>query len=129
MKYNFVINSILFCTYIYQQDRCHRMRPSMFEDHKWTLLLDFPCITGFVMESMHLIDGGLLPDFISALYKLGFNIPNVAEKLEKTIPWMNKFTFLEQARSLRFVEYLIYSCLKYAYIYRLPTSSLLFVNF
>ena len=83
------------------QDKCHRMRPSMFEDSEWRVLLQFPCITGFILDSMHMIDGGLLIDFIETMYRFGFDSPTIAEKLEQRIVWMNKFTFLEQARSLR----------------------------
>jgi hypothetical protein len=88
------------------QGYCHRMNPSMFEDGDWEVLLDFPNISGWPSEMMHLVDGGALIQFLEYWYHMGYHTQTASDKLEETLVWMNKFTFLEQARSLRFVLFI-----------------------
>lgn len=96
----------------------------MFEDKDGEPLLDFPCIRGFVLECMHLVDGGVFKDLIDNLVvaiQLKFNGPlseyetldhatraarshssaAILLVLEEKMQWMNKFKFLEQNRKLR----------------------------
>jgi hypothetical protein len=75
----------------------------MFEDGDWNVLMDFPNVTGWPSEMMHLLDGGALIEFLNYWYFMGYDTSVVSEQLEETMAWMNKFTFLEQARSLRSV--------------------------
>lgn len=109
---------------IYKTNRVHRARPSMFEDRDWKPLLDFPCILGFALEMMHLVDGGVFKDLIENLVvaiQLKFNGSSsefekldpatrlkrshsssvIIGVLDRKIEWMNQFKFLEQTRKLR----------------------------
>lgn len=89
----------------------------MFEDEEGETILPFPCVSAFVLDSMHLLGGGVFKDFIKSLatavtWKFDPNEPNlqfgarytdtkILTVLEEKIVWMNKFRFPEQARSLR----------------------------
>lgn len=96
----------------------------MFEDKEWTPLLKFPCILGFVLDSMHLVDGGVFKDLINNLIlviQLKFDgpfsecetldpetiirrshkCPAIIEFLDKKLDWMNRFKFLETPRKMR----------------------------
>ena len=89
----------------------------MFEDEEGEAILPFPCVSGFVLDSMHLLGGGVFKDFIKHLatavtWKFDKNEPDlqfgarytdtkIFKMLEEKIVWMNKFRFPEQARSLR----------------------------
>lgn len=101
--------------------RKHRQKPSMFEDDDWEEILPFPCVSGFALESMHLIDGGVLKDFHKTLEDLVMNVwedphdpkNNNQISIRDTvvadrIAFLNKFCLNEQARKLRLAPSIIF---------------------
>jgi hypothetical protein len=57
---------------------------------------------GFPLESMHLVDGGVLKDLLELMKSIaGDNRCRVVAEIEKAIRFFNKFRSLEQSRELR----------------------------
>ena len=57
--------------YIYkfnQEKSVHRKKPSCFQDAKTgETTFSFPMVSGFFLDPMHLIDGGVLKDFMERI--------------------------------------------------------------
>ena len=107
---------IVYLLLLQDPKKSHRQRPSMFEDADGDEILPFPCVSGFALESMHLIDGGVLKDIHSTFEKLvkkvwedptdPRNVTQISIRdtvVADRIAFLNKFCLTEQARKLRFV--------------------------
>ena len=94
----------------------------MFEDQFGDKLYDFPCISGFPLESMHLVDGGVLKVFLEKLVRAAetasvnpddpdspYTCNLVGSELDDAIDCFAKFALKDQARKLRYIHITQYS--------------------
>lgn len=95
----------------------HRVSDSMFQDKEGNEVLEFPCIRGFPLESMHLIDGGVIKEFMQELVaccsKASDNDQSektqkrrptysiIETELEDAIKFYRPFSLSDQNRKLR----------------------------
>ena len=87
----------------------------MFEDKNGEVIYEFPHVSGFPLESMHVIDGGVFEDVHTFLeekcrtVRVNPSDPNTATMsildtdVQDRIAFLNKYKLIEQARSLRYV--------------------------
>lgn len=125
LRINYYIVSYLlyissyYCMYVQDKKLTHRKTSdekgagSMFEDNHGDTILDFPCVAGFPVESMHLLDGGVFKQLNQTLAYLATRVrvnvedPNSAEidilatEVDDRVNFFNKFTLREQVRKLR----------------------------
>lgn len=97
----------------------HRINPSLFETSAWNTILKFPMVSGFLLDFMHLVDGGVLADwleeFLAALKKkdpvydanMTISDSNLRAMVGKDVPDridnLNKYRMLEQTRPIRYI--------------------------
>jgi hypothetical protein len=91
------------------------LKGSMFEDKTGAVLYEFPHVSGFPLESMHMVDGGVFKHVHEFFQKLCQKVPvdpynettrtySIEESdIEDRIKFLDKFKLREQARALRFV--------------------------
>lgn len=104
------------CSFILQ--KFHRkqnvLEGSMFDDKHGQVLYDFPHISGFPLESMHVIDGGVIKDIHDAIEKACKKVrlnpgaqKTIFENILDTdvhdmVQFLRRFTLIEQERKLRY---------------------------
>jgi len=95
--------------------RTNPLEGSMFEDKDGEVLYDFPHVSGFPLESMHVIDGGVIQDIHeviqNACEKVRLDPSNLTKKpkfvnicnkdVDEMIQFLKGFSLKEQARDLR----------------------------
>lgn len=92
----------------------------MFQGKDGKALLNFLCIRGFPLEMMHLIDGGVLKDFLQEYVFCASKIPLpndgskkvtrtksiVETEIEDAITFFRPFGLTDQARKLRYIDFI-----------------------
>jgi hypothetical protein len=87
----------------------------MFQDRFGNEVLEFPCVRCFPLESMHLIDGGVIKDFLNELVaccckasdaddegeRRNKQFSIVATELDEDIEFFKPFSLSDQNRKLR----------------------------
>jgi hypothetical protein len=68
----------------------------------------FPMVTGFILDAMHLIDGGVIKDFLRNLVGLctsgrAVNALGILPMLNETVLFWKDYNLNEQARFMRLV--------------------------
>lgn len=102
-----------------QPPKTHRKHPSMFQNSNWEVIMKFPMISGFLLDFMHLVDGGVIMDwidhFLEALKKPSddpkidkeIDPKDLRQLLTEDIPerakFLSRFRMLEQTRPLRYL--------------------------
>lgn len=70
----------------------HKPRPTCFDDPKTNKpMIEFPMISGFFLDPMHLIDGGVIKDLIGRIIeKLGSSPKNASKSKAPVVAGLNK---------------------------------------
>lgn len=108
---------LLFWSNKATKDR-HRMDHSMFEDSGGNDRIWFPCVNGFPLEMMHVVDGGVIKDFMTDFIacaakatdpvppgeKPGRRYSIIDTELEEVIQFFIPFSNSDQERKLRYIR-------------------------
>jgi hypothetical protein len=91
------------------KQKAHRLRLDCFEvkgpDGKIFRRFNYPMITGWLLEAMHLVDGGVLKDFLVRLVDLFQRAPSrrAYQQMNEKLRFWKPFNFNEQSRFSRSV--------------------------